>query len=165
MTILAIDSSGLVASTALYVDGQIRAEYSVNFKKTHSETLLPMIDEIMSMTKTEKNELSAIAIAAGPGSFTGLRIGSATAKGLGLALSIPLIPVPTLEGLAYQAMEANGVICPMMDARRAQVYTAMYQFLDGCTCKREACVIPVEELISSLPADAENIVFLSLIHI
>lgn len=160
MTILAIDSSGLVASTALYIDGQIRAEYSVNFKKTHSETLLPMIDEIMSMTKTEKSELSAIAIAAGPGSFTGLRIGSATAKGLGLALSIPLIPVPTLEGLAYQAMEANGVICPMMDARRAQVYTAMYQFLDGCTCKREACVIPVEELISSLPADAENIVFL-----
>ena len=101
MKILAIDSSGLVASTALF-DGEVLvAEYTVNYKKTHSQTLLPMIDEIVRMTEQPLEEIDAIAVAEGPGSFTGLRIGAATAKGLGLALKKPLIGVPTVDALAY----------------------------------------------------------------
>ena len=130
MTILAMDSSGMVCSAALWRDGIILAEYTLNNKMTHSQTLLPMIDEIMRMTAVKPEELDAVAVAAGPGSFTGLRIGSATAKGIGLALDLPLIPVPTVEALAYNLYGTRGVICPIMDARRQQVYTGIYRF-DG----------------------------------
>ena len=116
--ILGIESSALVASVAIWEDGVITAEYTVNFKKTHSQTLLPMIDEIFRMTEQDKDSIDAIAIAAGPGSFTGLRIGSATAKGLGLALNVPLISVPTLDAMAYQCFDTVSTICPIMDARR-----------------------------------------------
>ena len=101
MRILALDSSGLVASAAVLEEEQTIAEYTVNYKKTHSQTLLPMVDEIARMIELDLKTLDAIAVAAGPGSFTGLRIGSATAKGLGLALDIPLVHIPTLEGLAH----------------------------------------------------------------
>ena len=97
MKILAFDSSGLVASVAVLEEERMIAEYTVNYKKTHSQTLLPMLDEVVKMTELDLHEIDAIAVAAGPGSFTGLRIGSATAKGLGLALDKPLVPVPTLE--------------------------------------------------------------------
>ena len=84
MKILGLDSSGLVASVALVEDDQLVAEYTTNYKKTHSQTLLPMLDEITRMVELDLHTIDAIAVAAGPGSFTGLRIGSATAKGLGL---------------------------------------------------------------------------------
>ena len=93
MKILALDSSGLVASVAVVEDEKLLAEYTVNYKKTHSQTLLPMLDEIGKMIDLDLSTIDAIAVAAGPGSFTGLRIGSATAKGLGLALDKPLIAV------------------------------------------------------------------------
>lgn len=128
MKILAIDSSGLAASAAVTEDGILIAEYTVHYKKTHSQTLLPMIDEISRMIDLDLSTLDAIAVAGGPGSFTGLRIGSATAKGLGLALDKPLIPVPTLEAMAYNLYGAAGLVCPMMDARRSQVYTGIYRF-------------------------------------
>ena len=128
MKILAIDSSGLTASAAVTENGILTAEYTVNYKKTHSQTLLPMIDEISRMIELDLNTLDAIAVAGGPGSFTGLRIGSATAKGLGLALGKPLIAVPTADALAFNLYGAAGVICPMMDARRSQVYTGIYRF-------------------------------------
>ena len=105
MKVLELDSSGLVASVAVVEDdcknGSLLAEYTVNYKKTHSQTLLPMLDEIASMIELDLNTLDAIAVAAGPGSFTGLRIGSATAKGLGLALDKPLVHRPTVDALAY----------------------------------------------------------------
>ncbi|MBR4760641.1 MAG: tRNA (adenosine(37)-N6)-threonylcarbamoyltransferase complex dimerization subunit type 1 TsaB [Lachnospiraceae bacterium] len=128
MKLAAIESSGLVASVAILSDGVLLAEYSVDYKKTHSQTLLPMFEEIVQMTETDPKSLDAIAISAGPGSFTGLRIGSATAKGLGLALDIPLVEVPTLQAMAYQAYGFAGLVCPMMDARRGQVYTGLYGF-------------------------------------
>jgi tRNA threonylcarbamoyladenosine biosynthesis protein TsaB len=128
MKILALDSSGLVASVAIVVDGITVAEYTVNHKKTHSQTLLPMLNEIKEMTQLDLATVDAIAVAAGPGSFTGLRIGSATAKGLGLALNIPIIPVPTVDALAYNLYGSNDLICPIMDARRNQVYTGLYEF-------------------------------------
>ena len=132
MNILAIDSSGLTASVALMKNGLITAEYIVNNKKTHSQTLLPMIDEIMKASETDPKELDGIAISKGPGSFTGLRIGSATAKGLGLALDIPIAEVSTLDALGYNLYGNEGcIICPIMDARRQEVYTAAYEFIPG----------------------------------
>lgn len=130
MKILAIDSSSLVASVAVVEDDIMLAEYTVNFKKTHSQTLLPMIKAITDMIELDLNTIDAIAVSAGPGSFTGLRIGSATAKGLGLALNKPLIPVPTTAGMAYNfyGVDEETVICPIMDARRQQVYTGLYSF-------------------------------------
>ena len=131
MKILGLDSSGIVASVAVVEDDILVAEYTVNYKKTHSQTLLPMLDEIAKMTELDLNTIDAIAVAAGPGSFTGLRIGSATAKGLGLALKKPLVAVPTVEGLAYNLYDTQGLICPIMDARRNQVYAAFYMWENG----------------------------------
>ena len=131
MKILALDSSGMVATVAIAEDDRLLAEYTVNYKKTHSQTLLPMLKEAADMIELDLNTLDAIAVSGGPGSFTGLRIGSATAKGLGLALNKPLIHVPTLEGMAYNFWGSDKVICPMMDARRAQVYTGIYTFEKG----------------------------------
>ena len=116
MRILALDSSGLVATVAILEDEQTIAEYTVNYKKTHSQTLLPMLDEIVKMTEFDLSTVDAIAVAGGPGSFTGLRIGAATAKGLGLALGKPIINVPTVDGLAYNLYGTTGLICPIMDA-------------------------------------------------
>lgn len=128
MRILALDSSGLVAAVAVVEEEQTIAEYTVNYKKTHSQTLLPMLDEVVKMTELDMSTIDAIAISGGPGSFTGLRIGSATAKGLGLALGKPLIHIPTLDGLAYNLYGTADIICPIMDARRKQVYTGIYFF-------------------------------------
>ena len=132
MRILAIDSSGLVATVAVVEEeneiSKTIAEYTINYKKTHSEKLLPMIDEVVKMTELDLGTINAIAVAGGPGSFTGLRIGSATAKGLGLALNKPLIHVPTVDGLAYNVFGCEDIICPIMDARRNQVYTGIYTF-------------------------------------
>ena len=128
MRVLAIDSSGLTATVAVVEETQTVAEYTINYKKTHSQTLLPMIDEVVKMTELDLDTINAIAVAGGPGSFTGLRIGSATAKGLGLALNKPLIHVPTVDGLAYNVFGCEDIICPIMDARRNQVYTGIYTF-------------------------------------
>ncbi len=161
MKILALDSSGLVASVAILEDDNMIAEYTVNYKKTHSQTLLPMLDEIVKMTDTNLNEIDAIAVAAGPGSFTGLRIGSATAKGLGLALDKPLIGIPTVEGMAYNLYNVTNLICPIMDARRNQTYTGLYTFVDGkFTVVREQMAVGIEEIISIINALDKEVIFL-----
>ncbi len=130
MRMIAIDSSGETAGVALWEDGILRGLYDLNYKKTHSETLLPMLDQMLAMAGIMVEEAELIAVAAGPGSFTGLRIGIAMAKGLSAALSIPVLPVPTLEGLAYGGRSFAGVVCPIMDARRGQVYSGIYGFRD-----------------------------------
>ena len=129
MKILALDTSGLVASVAVSEDGRLIAQFSIQYKTTHSQTLMPMMQTICQMIELDLQSIDAIALAAGPGSFTGLRIGSATAKGLGLALNKPIIPVPTVDGLAYNLYGCEQVICPMMDARRGQIYTGAYTFV------------------------------------
>ncbi|SFG50559.1 tRNA (adenosine(37)-N6)-threonylcarbamoyltransferase complex dimerization subunit type 1 TsaB [Oribacterium sp. WCC10] len=130
MLILGIDSSGHTASCALLEDGVVLAEYSTNIGLTHSQTLLPMVAEIFSRTGREVRDLDAIAVSAGPGSFTGLRIGASTAKGLALGYKIPLIEVSTLQALARNvSVQIPGdvlYIHPIMDARRNQVYTAAF---------------------------------------
>ena len=160
MRILALDSSGLVATVAIVEDEQTVAEYTVNYKKTHSQTLLPMLDEIVKMTEFDLNTVDAIAVAGGPGSFTGLRIGSATAKGLGLALQKPLVHIPTVDGMAYNLYGASGLICPMMDARRNQVYTGIYRFEKEFEIVEEQMAISVAELIERLNQYGEKVTFL-----
>ncbi len=161
MKILGLDSSGIVASVAVVEDDILVAEYTVNYKKTHSQTLLPMLDEIAKMTELDLNTIDAIAVAAGPGSFTGLRIGSATAKGLGLALKKPLVAVPTVEGLAYNLYDTQGLICPIMDARRKQVYTGIYRFEDHrLVTVEDQMAVPMEELITKLNAYQQPVTFL-----
>lgn len=127
MRVLGLDSSGMVASVAVVEDDTLLAEYTVNYQKTHSQTLLPMLDTITKILELDISTIDAIAVAAGPGSFTGLRIGSATAKGLGLALQKPLVSVPTTAALAYNLFGATDFLCPIMDARRNQVYTGIYR--------------------------------------
>lgn len=161
MKILAIDSSGLVASAAIMADGVLAAEFTTNFKKTHSQTLLPMIDQIVTTLGIDLKGLDAIAVSSGPGSFTGLRIGSSTAKGLGLVLKKPIIPVPTLEGLAANLYGTDRLICPIMDARRNQVYTAVFCYHEEelVTVSPQKAV-SVLELIGELNGVGREVIFL-----
>lgn len=171
MRVLAIDSSGLTATVAIVEKEQTVAEYTVNYKKTHSQTLLPMIDAIVSMVDADLAKIDAIAVAGGPGSFTGLRIGSATAKGLGLALDKPLVHVPTVDAMAYSIYGCEDIICPIMDARRQQVYTGIYSFVpvteEGSMemkykfqVLRVQMAVSVEELIRRLNIYGRRVVFL-----
>jgi tRNA threonylcarbamoyladenosine biosynthesis protein TsaB len=165
MKLIALDSSGLVAGVAVVEDENLLAEYTINYKKTHSQTLLPMLDEITKMLELDLSEVDAIAVAKGPGSFTGLRIGSATAKGLGLALDKPIVEVPTVDGMAYQLYGVEGVICPLMDARRSQVYTGLYRFRhDGQSYLFETileqCATSVEEIALRCNENGDKVIFL-----
>ena len=160
MRILGIESSSLVASAAVVENEVTLAEYTVNYKKTHSQTLLPMIDEMMRLLDMEPSAVDAIAVSGGPGSFTGLRIGSATAKGLGLALKKPLIHVPTLDAMAYGLFGASVLICPMMDARRQQVYTGIYRFEERFEIVMEQSALAVADLAERLNALGERVIFL-----
>jgi len=163
--ILAIDSSGLVASVAVICGDELSAEYTINYKKTHSQTLLPMLEEVKKMIDLDLGSIDAIAVAAGPGSFTGLRIGSATAKGLGLALDKPLIAVPTVDGLAFNLYGTEKQICPIMDARRNQVYTGVYRFERqgeqfALKIVKEQCAVSIDEIIDFLNKTGEEVIFL-----
>jgi len=160
MKILGIDSSSLVASVAVVTDDVLTAEYTVNFKKTHSQTLLPMIDEVASMLELDLNEIDGIAVSGGPGSFTGLRIGTATAKGLGLALKKPLIHVPTVDAMACNLWGSNALICPIMDARRNQVYTGLYHCFRQLEVVKEQCAMDMKELAEELNTRGETVIFL-----
>lgn len=161
MKILALDSSGLVASVAVMEDDTMLAEYTMNYKKTHSQTLLPMLDEMAKMIELDLNTIDAIAVAGGPGSFTGLRIGSATAKGLGLALKKPLISIPTVDGLAYNLCGTDKLVCPLMDARRNQVYTGIYEFEGGKLKVLEPqMAADISEITEKLNALGREVIFL-----
>ena len=161
MKLIAIDSSGLVATVAIATEDALIAEYTVNYKKTHSQTLLPMLDEIKKMTELDLATVDAIAIAAGPGSFTGLRIGCATAKGLGEALNKPVIGVPTIDALAYALFGAKGYVCPMMDARNNQVYTGVYDFNGGkMNVVKSQLPMDIYEIINYLNEAGRPVVFL-----
>lgn len=131
MKILGIDTSGLVGAVAIADGDLLLSQFSIQYKTTHSEILMPMLDDVCKKIHLDLKSIDAIAVAKGPGSFTGLRIGSATAKGLALALDKPIIPIPTVDGIAYNLYGVEKIICPMMDARRNQVYTGLYTFVAG----------------------------------
>ncbi len=127
MKILGIEASGLTASVAIIEDDLLKAEFTINNKLTHSETLLPMLKSMCEISGVDAGKVDAIAVSAGPGSFTGLRIGAATAKGLALSYNKPLISVPTLWAMGWSLSRmTNAVVCPIMDARRSQIYSAAY---------------------------------------
>ena len=149
MKILGIESASLVASVAVVTDGLVTAEYTVDLKKTHSQTLLPMIDEVTRMLDLDLHEVD-----------TGLRIGSATAKGLGLALEKPLIHVPTMDAMAYNLYGTSALICPVMDARRGQVYTGLYHYEETFEVVKPQCGMDIHELIKELNERGERVIFL-----
>jgi len=159
MRVLGIDSSGMVASAAIVEDDVLLAEFTVNNKRTHSETLLPMVDEVVRSLGIELLSIDYIAAAAGPGSFTGLRIGAATVKGLGLALEVPVVPVKTCEALAYNFWGSAGVVCPIMDARRNQVYTGLYHVRGEIDVVMDQKPCDIAEIIDEINRLGEDVTF------
>ena len=131
MLILSLDSTAVSASVALVRDGALLAEYTVNTGLTHSETLLPMVEATLKMTHTDIDDVDLFACNVGPGSFTGVRIGAATVKGLAFGKNKPCVAVSTLESLAHNVSDVDAVICPVMNARRQQVYTATFELCGG----------------------------------
>ena len=131
MKSLALDSTAIAASVALCEDGRLLGEYTIQNGNTHSETLLPMIESLLKLHALTVNDIDLFAASAGPGSFTGVRIGVATLKGLAFDTQKPCIGVSTLEALAYNLNIVNGLVCPVMNARRKQVYTALFRYQNG----------------------------------
>lgn len=159
MKILSVDSSAIVASVALSDDGRLLAEYTLNNKNTHSETLLPMIESLLSFFSMSADDVDLFAVSTGPGSFTGVRIGTATVKGLAFAKGKPCVGVSTLEAIAYNLRFHKGIICPVMNARRSQVYTAIFRS-DGEKLERltDDLAISISELDTMLAEYSEEIV-------
>jgi tRNA threonylcarbamoyladenosine biosynthesis protein TsaB len=128
MKLLMIDTSTIVATAAVVDENRLIAETIVNYKKKHSEKMLPAIDHLFQDSGMKLSDMDAFGVVNGPGSFTGLRIGMATAKGFAQALEKPIVTVSTLESLAYNACVYPHYICPVIDAQRGQVYAALYRF-------------------------------------
>ncbi len=161
MKILAIETSGQTASAALAEEDKLIAEFTLNYKMTHSQTIMPMLDIITKMTELELNTVDYIACASGPGSFTGLRIGAATAKGLSHGLNVPVVPVPTLDALAYNVFDTDKIVCPIMDARRQQVYTAFYHWRENKLVRlSEHTAEAIEKVMDMAMAFQKEIIFL-----
>ncbi len=157
MIILGIETATRTGSVAIVEEEEIIAEYTLNIKETHTSRLMPAIDHILKDAHLTIHQMDAVAVSLGPGSFTGLRIGVATAKGLCLALRKPLIGIPTLDAFAQNICYTSQLICPLLDARRGEVYTALYHYrlpvghheLEKLTGDM---VLPLEELLSKINA-------------
>ncbi|WP_286884113.1 tRNA (adenosine(37)-N6)-threonylcarbamoyltransferase complex dimerization subunit type 1 TsaB [Aneurinibacillus sp. UBA3580] len=127
MTILAIDTSNFSLGVAVCTEDKVLGEFSTNLKKNHSIRLMPMVSQLLDEVEVDPTELAAVAVARGPGSYTGVRIGVATAKSMAWSLNIPLLGISSLEVLAWNAAYFPGRIVPLFDARRGQVYTGVYR--------------------------------------
>lgn len=160
MMILALESSAAVASAALLRDGTMQTELTVNNGNTHSETLLPMVDALLAITGTAPADIGLFAASVGPGSFTGVRIGVATVKGLAFGSGKCCLGVSSVEVLAYNLLGSDGLICPVLNARRRQVYTALFRAQDG-TINRltEDRIMTVDELDAFLAGYREPVRF------
>ena len=151
MLILAFESSARPASVALLRDGQLLSQYSQCSQLTHSRTLLPMAEDMLKNAELTLDDVDLFAVAHGPGSFTGIRIGVSTVKGLAWASDKPCVGVSTLEAMAWHGLAAGGLICPVMDARRSQVYNALFEIRDGKPARlTEDRPISLEELTAEL---------------
>ncbi len=161
MLLLAIDTTTTVCSVALGDEEKIWGEYSLNLKRTHSQQLMPIIVSLFHETRIEKEMLQGIAVTIGPGSFTGIRIGMATAMGLAQGLGISLVGVMTLDALAEAGACYPVLICPLLDARKDQVYTALYRGGEVKTRMVEpASAFFADDLLRRLEAYEEKILFL-----
>jgi len=158
MIVLGIDSSTQVNTVALLRDGQLLCEAVLNTSRNHSQRLMPMIDMLLKEAGMAVENIDGIAVSSGPGSFTGLRIGMTTGKALAWSLNKPLVGIPSLDGVAFNAQGVTGVICPILNARRNQVYTALYK-MDGGELNRISDYMAVEpiELIKQLQSHKQVI--------
>ena len=153
MLILAFESSAKPASAALVKDGQLLSQYMQCSALTHSRTLLPMAEDMLKNAELSLSDVDLIAVAHGPGSFTGIRIGVSTVKGLAWAAEKPCVGVSTLEAMAWHGLAAGGYICPVMDARRSQVYNALFKIENGRPVRMtEDRPIALEELAKEVTA-------------
>lgn len=158
--VLALDTSSEVASAAVADEKKIQGEIILNLNKQHSMVLIPMIDDLLSSLGVDIGDMDAIACASGPGSFTGLRIGAATAKGLCHGAEKSLIGIPTLDGLAFNMAHSKGIICPIIDALRNNVYTALYRWEGNILKKLEDYMaVSIEELIEKIKTYGDDAVF------
>ncbi len=161
MTILGIDTSAVAASAAVLTDGKIVSECYLNAGLTHSQTLMELIDAALSLAGITAAEVDAFAVAHGPGSFTGVRIGVSAVKGLSFPRNTPCYGVSTLEALAYCADLENCVICPVMDARCRQVYTARFRKENGEIVRlTEDAPLSLEQLSEQLKGYSEPVLLL-----
>lgn len=161
MNILAVDTSSLVASVCIRSDNKIISEDSVNNKLTHSETIMPLIHTVLNSAEMKIKDIDLFAVANGPGSFTGLRIGIGTVKGLAQGNEKGVIGISTLKALAYNTVLWDGIICPIMDARRDQVYNALYISKDGELQEiKGARAIHINELLEELDKLDEEVIFI-----
>ncbi len=131
MKILALDTTASPVSAAILNDGFLEGEFFLNIKTTHSQTLMPLVDNILKMTNTAVQDIDVFAVNAGPGSFTGVRIGVASVKGMTMPLGKPCASVSTLEAMAYMMPYNDGIVCAVMDARCSQVYNALFSLSEG----------------------------------
>ena len=153
MLILAFESSAKPASAALVKDGQLLSQYMQCSALTHSRTLLPMAEDMLKNAELRLSDVDLIAVTHGPGSFTGIRIGVATVKGLAWAAEKPCVGVSTLEAMAWHGLAVGGYICPVMDARRSQVYNALFKIENGRPVRMtEDRPIALEELAEEVTA-------------
>ncbi|NLN42171.1 MAG: tRNA (adenosine(37)-N6)-threonylcarbamoyltransferase complex dimerization subunit type 1 TsaB [Clostridiales bacterium] len=159
MNILAVESSGMVAAVAVVREGRLIGEYFLDHEKTHSQHLMPLVEQLLYGLDIKISDIDIFAASKGPGSFTGLRIGLATVKGLAQAIDKPVIGVPTLDGLAYNLLSRQGLICPIMNARREQVYTSIYRSNGKLQRLDEFMAIPVIELVQKLNTFDEPVMF------
>lgn len=161
MLLLALDTATRVCSVALGNDRTILAEYFLNNKRTHSQDLLPLIVSLLESSGTHKSQITGLAVNVGPGSFTGIRIGLATAKGFCQGLDIPAVGIMGLEALAGAYVFCPALICPILDARRNQLYTALYQGgKDKLEVLHPAAALTLRELLTALDRYDEDIIFL-----
>lgn len=160
MKILAIDTSTTCATCAIIEDGNLISEYTIDNRKTHSQKIMPMIKEVFDNQDIKIEDIDVFAASIGPGSFTGLRIGIATIKSFAQVFNKPVIGVPTIEALAYNLAGFNGIIVPMLDARRERVYTGIYKWQnDKIITLKEQDVLNIDELIDILSEYNESIIF------
>ena len=155
MKILAIDASAKAASAALLEDEKLLGEFYTHSGLTHSQTLMPMVEQLLDCCRITLADIDVMALSAGPGSFTGLRIGMAAVKGMAFAQNAPCVKVSTLEGLCYNLPEFSGLLCPVMDARCGQVYNALFQWKEGellrLTPDRAITIPDLEEELKAYP--------------
>jgi len=160
MRVLAVETSSAVISVAVVDEQRLLAEYILNQERNHSQKLVPMVERVLEDALLTLEDIDAFAVAHGPGSFTGLRIGVATVKGLAQALKKPVVGISTLDGLAFNLACVQGLICPIMDARRAQVYTSVYRWAgDGLERLEEYMAVSIEELMELLDRWDEPVYF------
>ena len=159
MKILGIDTSSMAASVAVIEDNKLICEYTINTKKTHSQKLMPMIENMLGLSDLNVREIDAIAVCEGPGSFTGLRIGMATAKAIAHVNDIPVIGVNSLEALAANMNLCDKKICSILDAQRNQVYTGRYQYEGTKLVEiKEIGIQQIDELLEELAHSGEQLI-------